>query len=103
MTFKTQLLTDDSVFHNTDEFAVAVIYDPSGDNISTSGVWVYDKADQHEGADELAVAEQILIKVADVATVTAGDIMTIESGTWEVMFARKVNGGLDWLIETDKR
>jgi len=103
VTFLTQLTADESVFHNTDEFAVAVTYDPAGDNISTSGVWVYEKGDQHEGADALDVADQLMIPVSDVATVTVADTMTIGSDTWEVMFAIKVSGGLDWLIDVNKQ
>lgn len=104
MTLKTQMQADlASVFYNTDDFAETVTYTPAGGaGISVVAIIDYGRDDE-DGADDLGQNAKIRIMVSSVATVTAGDTITIGANTWEVHYARLSEDGLEWIADISKR
>jgi hypothetical protein len=106
MTLKTQMVSDMSVFINTDEFATAIIYAGSSINaIVDYGNAAEDNIFQsdHPSGSTVDVCE-IEVKVADVASPAYRDEVVIGSTTW---YMRKIisGDGITWLLrlETDER
>lgn len=106
MTFKTQLALDlPAVFYNTDEGAETGTYTPRGGD-PVPGITVnfgYGADDKAEGADVSGVTGQVRIQVSDVAVVAAGDAITLDSGTWEIVDPTLGPDGLEWRAEVQKR
>ena len=76
MTLKTDMLTDTSVFFNTDEFADSA-------NYNGSGIAVVLCADS-DGADSIGTTAMLYVKKSDVAAPAYGDTVVLGGNTWRV-------------------
>jgi hypothetical protein len=108
MTLKTQMVADLSIFYNTDEFAVSVVYTQTGSSpkISTTikAHVIYGEGDEYRGADQYGVRAQVRVKAGDIAQPQKGDEITIGADTWIVIGeAERVEDGLEWTIPINKR
>ena len=70
------MLTDTSVFFNTDEFADSATY-------NGSGIAVVLCADS-DGADSIGTTAMLYVKKSDVAAPAYGDTVVLGGNTWRV-------------------
>jgi hypothetical protein len=92
--------TELSVFFNTDEFAESVTYTPSGGAGTTiKAIIDYGSGENYRGADALHTEGVMLIQANatyGVETVAVGDTVTIDTESWRVVDAEKIDDGLIW-------
>jgi len=82
MTLAAQLTTDLSVFFNTDEFAVAASYTPSGGTAKTINV-IFDK-DYAALSGVGDYRDVCLAKASDVSAAKPGETLVIGSTTYKI-------------------
>lgn len=108
MTLKEDMLTDlDDVFFDTDEFAEAGTYTPSGGDPASVN-FIPEEMDPSIMSDAPPGDERIIrVKTADVSDPQRGDAFTIDSETWYLI--RNLGGGSSdgtWRLQisrSDKR
>ncbi len=79
MTLAEQILADDSIFYNTDEFAEVITY--AGVGIDAH-VEYGEKIESPDGS--IYYTAVLTAKIADVPTATYRDVVVIDSVTWYV-------------------
>jgi len=88
MTLKEQMSADVSaVFLNTNEFAQAVTYTPSGGGGSSINAVFDESADpSYEEDGKIKIRRgTLVISIADVSAPAHGDAVTVSSEAWEVL------------------
>ena len=82
MTLKTDMTADLAVFFNTDEFAEAITYIPSGGEV-VSITAIPEEIDPSIMAEAPPADSMILhVKTAEVSNPQRGDTFTISAETW---------------------
>ena len=88
MTLREQIADDMPVFFNTDEFAEAATYTPSGGSPASINVILsgedHDREDTGTGKKKRRTA-RLMVKRTDVASPGHGDTVTINSESWAVI------------------
>ncbi len=104
MTLKDRIAADlESVFYNTDEFAVAAEYTPaSGTKRDIRVVADYGDGDEYRGADSYGVRCTMRIRTSEVAQPARSDRVTINGVSWIVIGADPSDDGLEWIVQANK-
>jgi hypothetical protein len=83
MTLKTDMIADlDNVFFNTDEFAVAAIYTPTGGTATSIKVLFHDEYDELSGVENYRY--WIEAKTSDMPAAKIDEPIVIEGITYKI-------------------
>ncbi len=97
MTLKDQILQDDAVFYNEDEFSVSALL-KCGVKPETEIMVILDNPYEQIGDIDGAIAGRLptaLVKTADVADAVQGDRITIEGTAYYIKSLQPDGVGLD--------
>jgi len=113
MTFKDQIIEDQAIFFNEDEFAISVDYRrPPGDDTTKRipAIFEYSADDEHPGADDFGTVAVLRILAQGengIETVIKGDEIivdpdAVDAQTWRITYAKKSEQGLEWICNISK-
>jgi hypothetical protein len=109
MTLASQMLTDLSVFFNTDDFAVTVTHKTAGAKYNTTFSAIFDRTQDLAGFDLYQTQADLgllTMKLSDVpsAAYGRGDLYQIAGVTWRCEQVLRTDGYvIEMVLSTDRR
>jgi hypothetical protein len=106
MTLKEQILADQDIFYNTDDFAESVVYTPhEGAPKTIPALISYGSGEEGQGADRYGVRATVRIKAGDVAepNTRGRDALTVGTVEWTIIGAERSASGLEWILQVNRK
>jgi hypothetical protein len=107
ITFQDEMIADLADFYENSGFASTVTHTTVA-RVSKSVLSLikYGQSDSYQGADDYGVDAVARIQAQGtdgLAVVAAGETLTIGTGTWVIIDARKAASGLEWVCSISKK